>query len=201
MQNIDDVGFVRALIAKFRADYGINPSRVFAMGMSNGGQMVYRLAAALPDEITGIAAVGVNLPTDDNDDCRALGKPIPVLIIMGTSDPMLPYNGGNSSDGNLRSAQASAEFFAKLNGHANPPKTTRLPHLDSSDSTSVDRTIWSDAGKPEVVLDTINGGGHVLPLSKFSTVYYYGLNFGQTTGDLDAPAEIWEFFGRQPSLK
>ena len=47
-QNTDDVGFIRALIAKFRGDYGINPSWVFAMGMSNGGQMVYRLALELP---------------------------------------------------------------------------------------------------------------------------------------------------------
>jgi polyhydroxybutyrate depolymerase len=196
-QNVDDVGFIRALIAKFRADYGINPSQVFAMGMSDGGDMAYRLALEVPDEITAIAAIGANLPTDDNNGCHASGKPIPVLIMNGTSDSLNPYNGGNSMSGALLSTQASAEYFAKLDGQTSPPKTTRLPHRDASDPTSVDRTVWNDAGKPEVVLYTINGGGHVFPLGKFSTVYYDGMNFGQTTGDLDAPVEIWEFFARQ----
>ena len=205
-QNIDDVGLVHALIAKFDGDYGINKSRVFALGWSNGGYLTFRLASELPDEITAIAAVSANLPTDDNNDCRALGKPIPVLIMNGTSDPLNPYNGGEQfvvgvSRGTVRSAQASAEYFAKLNGQTTP-KTTRLPHKDPSDPTFVDRTIWNDAGKPEVVLYTINGGGHVVPLGKFSaSTVFMGVQLGQATGDLDAPAEIWDFFARQRPLK
>jgi polyhydroxybutyrate depolymerase len=109
----------------------------------------------------------------------------------GTSDGYNLYDGDRSA----LSAQASAEYFAKLNGQTNP-KTTRLPHQDVSDPTSVDRTIWNDAGKPEVVFYTINGGGHVIPQPKVDMS-----GFGKQTKDLDAPAEIWDFFARQRSLK
>jgi polyhydroxybutyrate depolymerase len=168
------------------------------MGYSQGGGMAYRLALELPDEITAIAAIGDNLPTEDKSDCRASGKPVSVLVMNGTADPMNPYNGGVDLIGAaLRSAPATAEYFAKLNGQTTPPKTTRLPHLDSSDPTSVDRTVWNDAGKPEVVLVTINGGGHTIPHPKM----VFPSNLGQTNKDLNGLVEIWEFFARQRPLK
>ena len=197
-QKIDDVGFIRALIAKFHTDYGINTSRAFSMGWSGGASMSYRFALEIPDEITAIAAIGSSLPTEDNFDCRASGKPIPVLIMNGTGDPLLPCNGGFASViGTVRSAQATAEYFTKLNGQTSPPKTTRLPHQDPSDPTSADRTIWNDAGKPEVVLVTINEGGHVIPQPKI----VFRSQWGRTNKDLNGLVEIWEFFARQPARK
>jgi polyhydroxybutyrate depolymerase len=195
-QSMDDKGFVRALIARFHTDYGINTSQVFAMGYSNGGYMSYRLALELPEDITAIAVVASSLPTEDSSDCRAAGKPIPVLIMNGTGDFLNPYNGGPGKFGAVRSLQASAEYFAKLNGQTNSPKTTRLPHPNPSDPTFVDRTIWNDAGKPEVVLITIDGGGHVVPQSK----YAWPSDYGRVTKDLEGPVEIWDF-SRQRSLK
>ncbi|MBI5652289.1 MAG: hypothetical protein HZC40_17875 [Chloroflexi bacterium] len=197
-QAIDDIGFIRALIAKFRAEYRINPSQVFAMGYSQGGDMAYRLALESPDEITAIAAIGANLPAEDKNDCRASGKPIPVLIMNGTGDLINPYNGGvNIIGAALRSVQLTAEYFAKLDGHTNPPKTTRLPHQDSSDLTSVDRIVWSDAGKLQVVLVRVNEGGHTIPHPKM----VYPSNTGRLNRDLNGLVEIWEFFARQRSLK
>ena len=120
----------------------------------------------------------------------------------GTGDPYQPYNGGlhtvfGTQLSPVLSTRASAEYFAKLNGQISPPKTTRLPHQNPSDPTSVDRTVWNDAGKPEVVLVTINEGGHLLPQSKCA----WPANYGRTTFDVDGPAEIWEFFERQRPLK
>ena len=197
VQNMDDVGFVRALIARFQTDYGINTSQVFAMGYSNGGYMSYRLALELPEDITAIAVVASSLPTEDSSECRALEKPIPVLIMNGTGDFLNPYNGGPGKFGAVRSLQASAEYFAKLNGQTSLPRTTRLPHQNPSDPTFVDRTIWNDAGKPEVVLITIDGGGHVVPQSK----YAWPSDYGRVTKDLEGPVEIWNFFSRQRPLK
>ncbi len=181
--NIDDLDFVRALITRFQADYAINPARVFAMGYSNGGHLAYRLAVEIPDEIAAVAAVAANFSADDYSDCRASGKPIAVLIINGTADISNPYEGGRGAWGaTVRSTQATAEYFVRLNGQTSLPKTT---HQDTSGPFSVDRAIWNDAGKPEVVLITVIGGGHTVP--KFSY--------------LDGPSEIWEFFSRQQSLK
>ena len=196
--NLDDVDFIRVLNARFRADYDINSSRVFAVGLSIGGQMALRLALEIPDEFTAIAAVAAGLPSDSNTVCRASGKPISVLMMNGTSDSFVPYKGNPLV---YLSSQASSEYFAKLNGQINPPNTTRLPDQDPSDPTSVDQTVWNDTGKPEVVLFTINGGGHAFPKGKFSTMTYLGNNVGQATGDLDGPAVVWEFFARQESPK
>ncbi|MBM3127446.1 MAG: hypothetical protein FJ009_02280 [Chloroflexi bacterium] len=172
------------------------------MGWGNGGILAYRLALETPDEITAIAAVSANLPTEDINECRTLGKPIATLIMHGTRDPIGPYEGGVTRwlRISVRSTQATAEYFVRLNGQTSPPKTTRLPHLDPSDPTSVDRTVWNDAGKREVVLFTIHGGGGPVPKARFSTEYYI-VDLGQATGDLDGPAEIWEFFARQRALK
>jgi polyhydroxybutyrate depolymerase len=190
-QNIDDVEFVRALIARFRADYGINSSQVFATGHSMGGQLAFRLAFEIPDEIAAIAAVASSLAVEDGLDCHISGEAIPVLIMNGTSDPFMSYGGGlhtlfGTQMPAFRSTLASAEYFAKLNGQTSPPKTTRLPHENPSDPTYVDRTVWNDTGKPEVVLVTINGGGHLLPQSK----YPWPNDYGVVTSDLEGPVEI-----------
>jgi polyhydroxybutyrate depolymerase len=74
---------------------------------------------------------------------------------------------------------------------------SRLPHQDPSDPTFVDRMVWNDASKSEVVLITIDGGGHVVPQSK----YAWESGYGQVTKDLEGPVEIWNFFSRQRPLK
>ena len=115
----------------------------------------------------------------------------------GTDDFLNPQNGGPSKFGNVRSFQESAEYFAELNGQTSPPKTTRLPHQDASDPTFVDRTVWNDGGKPEVVLIKIDGGGHVVPQSKSP----WPSDYGAVTRDFEGPVEIWDFFARQQPLK
>ncbi len=130
---------------------------------------------------------------DSSSDCHPLGKPIPVLIMNATPNPNA--DGGVSAGAIRRSTMASAEYFAKLNGHTNPPTTTRLPHQDPSDSLTVDRTVWNEPGKAEVVLFSIKGGGQGLPV-KIAPIPWGGM-----TKDIDGPVEIWDFFSRQPPLR
>lgn len=182
-EKIDDLGFIRALIARFQGDYGIDRSQVFVMGFSNGGHFAYRLAVELTDEIAAVAVVAANFPTDDGSDCRASGKPIPILIINGTSDPLNPYNGGLANFGaSVRSARNTGEYFAELNGQTSPPTISRQ---DTTGPTSIERTVWNDPGKPEVDLVTVIGGTHTIPICSL----------------LDGPAEIWDFFSRQRPLQ
>ncbi len=178
IDGVDDVSFVRALIAQLRADYSIDPARVYAMGFSNGAHFVYRLAVEAPDALAAVAAISANFSTDENSDCRPVGKPIPIMILLGTADPLNPYHGGLAYRGaTVRSAEATAEYFARLNGQTQPPRTT---HLETTPLT-VDRLVWDAPGKPEVVLVSINGGVHEVPRFSF----------------LDGPAEIWDFFAAQ----
>jgi polyhydroxybutyrate depolymerase len=195
--NIDDVGFMRALVAYFRSAYSVDPGRVFAVGLSNGGHMSYRLALEAPDAVRGVAAVAANVPSKENFDCTPARGAVPVLIINGTDDPINPFAGGRvtifglGDRGDVLSAPASAEYFARRNNVAAASIVERIPQQRSA-ATSVDRTSWRSAYGADVVLYTIHGGGHTLPqLSARSPRI-----LGRTHQQLDGPAEIWRFFAQ-----
>jgi polyhydroxybutyrate depolymerase len=197
---IDDEGFTDAVIARLVMAKGVDTLRVFAVGFSNGAQMVIRLALERPDRIAGIAAVSAGLPTPENLDCRPQARAVPVLLMDGTADPLNPYAGGEvslfglGSRGAVLGVEASARYFAERNGQAGPPRIEALPHLDPADPTSVRRLVWDANGRAPVVLYSIAGGGHVLPqpYARFPRM------LGRQTGDLDAPTAIWTFFAGLP---
>jgi polyhydroxybutyrate depolymerase len=196
--NIDDAGFVDALIAQLRTEHGADATRVFVTGVSNGGQFVFRLALEHPERIAGAAVFGANLPTPDNSDCTAKGPPPPVMLVNGTSDPLNPHAGGTvtmfgfGNRGTVVSALASAEYFAGQLGAAGPARN----HIDAKapgDTTSADWLVWGEPGR-EVVLVSVNGGGHVVP----QPVYRSQRLLGAVTSAINGPAEAWAFFSRQP---
>jgi polyhydroxybutyrate depolymerase len=175
----------------------VDPKRVFVIGYSNGGQLAYRLALEMPERVAAIAVVAANLPADENCDCVKSGRPVPVLILNGTCDPINPCNGGNvrlfgfANRGRVISARESAEYFARLNGHHGEPRVAV-----QGKRLRVKIASWEDAGKPEVVLATVQGGGHVVPQPYYSAPPFLGL----TTHAINGPEEIWEFFARQSLL-
>ncbi len=200
-ENVDDVGFLRALVAHYQAEAGIDPARVYAFGYSNGGQMAFRLATEAPQLLAAIATAGANMPPPANCVCPPDGPTPPVLLVAGTQDPISPYGGGQvtlfgfGSRGLVLSAQATAEHFARRNGLVAPPTATTLPHQRPDDPTSVEGLTWARGPEPWVTLYTVRGGGHVVPQPR----YRFGRLFGRTTGDLDAPRAALHFFGLLPS--
>lgn len=199
-QNIDDKGLVAALIDHFHETAGIDPRHVFAMGFSNGGHFVYRLALEMPDRISGVAAVAANLPTEDNNICHLAGKPVPVLIVNGTGDPINPFVGGEvalfglGSRGTVRSSEQSAEFFVRLNQLDPTSRVAELSHPEERDPTHVQRESWGGEN-PKVVLFRVRKGGHVIP----QPYYRAPRMMGFTSHALNAPEEIWKFFAAQIS--
>src|SRR5215831_5887653 len=119
-RGIDDVTFVDAMIAQEIARHHIDPRRVFAVGHSNGGAMAFRLALERADKFAGIAAISSNLPAADNMECAPKPKPMAVLIMNGTADPVSPYNGGTNGRGTAlgrtMSTDETVQYFAKING-------------------------------------------------------------------------------------
>lgn len=87
---IDDVGFIRALIADLTARYRIDPKRVYATGHSNGGIMSYRLACDLAD---GIAAIAPNAAASMTASC-APSRPVPVRHMHSRLDTQVRPEGG-----------------------------------------------------------------------------------------------------------
>lgn len=87
--DVDDVGFIRAVIHRVERQASIDPRRVFATGMSNGAMMTWRLACEAP-EIRAIAPVE---GTDNTPACKP-SRPVPVIEFHAADDPTVPFNGG-----------------------------------------------------------------------------------------------------------
>ncbi len=197
--NIDDVAFMRELVAFIAAEYTVDRGRVFVAGLSNGGQLAYRLALEAPDLVRGVAAIAATLPTQQNLSCTHSGKAASVMIINGTADPINPFTGGEvtlvgpfGSRGEVRSALGSAEYWAHLAGYSTEPFFHRYPDSDPDDGSVADRMVWAAAGRPEVILVTVDGGGHTIPGPGLAFPYF----LGPVNQDFSAIEEIWRFFSR-----
>ena len=116
-----DIRYIADLIDKLRASYNIDPSRIYADGMSNGGGMAFVLSCTLSDRIAavGMVAAALTLPWDWCTDPR----PVPVIAFHGTADPVTPYNGGSSwiSPEEFPSVPAWMTHWAHRNGCAPSP--------------------------------------------------------------------------------
>jgi polyhydroxybutyrate depolymerase len=112
--NVDDVGFIRAVIHRVERQASIDPRRVFATGMSNGAMMSWRLACEAP-EIRAIAPVE---GTDNTSTCSP-SHPVPVIEFHAADDPNVPFNGGvgvGPSHTNFTSVPATQAKGVRLNG-------------------------------------------------------------------------------------
>jgi polyhydroxybutyrate depolymerase len=96
-KNVDDVGFMRSLVADIKQKVAIDPKRVYGTGFSNGAMLVHRVACEAPDVFAAIAAVSGGPMVKD---CKP-SKGLPVLLIQGRADPRIPWDGGEF-EGNYR---------------------------------------------------------------------------------------------------
>jgi polyhydroxybutyrate depolymerase len=192
----DDVAFVRALIDELEHSYPIDPQRVYATGISNGGFFSNRLACELTGKIAAVASVAATIPEPLVPMCGP-SRPISVMYIHGTEDPLVPIDGGQVGFKRARargysiSLAAAARFWRGQDQISSAPSATDLRD-QVSDGTHVHREIWA-GGKDgsEVVVYTIQGGGHTWPSGP---QYLPKLIVGKASGNLDATRIIWEFF-------
>lgn len=190
---VDDVGFVRALLDDLASVVTIDERRVFATGMSNGGMLAYRLAAELSDRIAAIAPVGGPIGTEECDPQR----PVPVLHFHGTDDEFAPYAGGKGrksvSGTDFYSVEYTIRAWVQANGCPETPLVSSFP-VTADDGTTVDRAVYGPGrGGSEVVLITIHGGGHTWP-GREPRLWF----LGKSTRNISANDLIWEFFQKHP---
>jgi polyhydroxybutyrate depolymerase len=142
-QGVDDVGFLAALADRLSRDYGIAPGRVFATGMSAGAFMATRLACERADIVSAIAPIagtlGIAFPC-------APSRPVSVLQMNGTDDPVVPFNGGT-----MLGRGGYSDIVAA------PAMAQRWRELDRC-------TAAGCADGTEVVFVQIDGGGHTWPV-------------------------------------
>lgn len=190
-RHVDDLGFLVALVGKLRDDYGIAPGHVFATGMSNGAFMSNRLACDRPDVFAAIAPVsgtlGVGVPCNP-------ARPVSVLEVHGTDDPLVPFNGGDvrgrGGVSHAISATSMVDKWRAADGCQGEPSRQDLP--DVGDGTSVRRFDASAcADSTEVVFYQVDNGGHTWPGAK---QYLPEAIIGATTRAFDASEVIAQFF-------
>jgi polyhydroxybutyrate depolymerase len=199
--DIDDIGFLRALVERFAREHGADRTRVFATGISNGGQMALRLALEAPELVRAVAPVAASLPAERNMDCKPAGRPASVLIMNGSADPMNPFDGGDvalyglvGNRGAVLSSEDSIDYWRDLAGYTDPPEVVTLPDLDPDDASTVEVKRWRAPDRKSVALYAIRNGGHNAP----SPALRIPRLFGPTNHDISAAHEIWRFFAEAP---
>ena len=195
--NVDDVGFLTAMVDKLITEIGVDRGRVFATGISRGGHMAFRLALETPSRFRAVAAVAANVPAPENFKCKPAGQSTSSVMIMnGTKDPLNPFDGGEVKlfglfwRGKVRSSRESAQYFADLNNITGTPETNQT---QVTDGVHVEQVLWRNDPKVEVALVAIHGGGHVIPQPYWRAPRILGPTPKQPNG----PAVIWAFFERQ----
>lgn len=194
---LDDVGFVRLILEELQQQYPVDKKRIYAVGPSNGGMMSHMVGMELSDKFCAIAPLIGAIPQELVPKFQPK-EPVSVLIIQGTLDPLVPYNGGEVTVGRKRHGQVAStdravELWREHNKCEDEGVTTSMPD-PKDDGCKTTKTVWS-GGKDgtEVILYRVEGGGHTVP---GGTQYLPKSLIGVVSRDFNAVDEIEAFFAR-----
>jgi len=195
--NVDDVSFITAVMDRVIGSFNVDPNRVYIAGFSNGAMMAHRMAMALPERFAALAAVAGTIP-QNLVSMYAPALPVPAVLMHGTEDPVVPYEGGVLNPtlpmGVVLSVTDSAAYWAALNNCSLTPAAAEEPNRNWLDGTLVYReTYVPQTGNSPVVLYRIEGGGHSWPGSPRALEL---VTDGRISRDIDASGVIWSFFAQ-----
>lgn len=186
----DDVGFIARVIADLKARYPIDGSRVFLVGFSNGGMMVYRFCAEHPEIIAGAAVLAGTIGGRDSAASPYWripdpAQPVPLVVFHGRQDDSVPYSGGNDKrhqgDREYDSVETSVSFWVRNNRCVPQPQNEDLL------GPRIKKQTWSDGkGDAMVVLYSIDDWGHFWPGADYGSKH--------TLPGFSATEIIWEYF-------
>ena len=183
-----DVKYISDLIDKVESEYTIDPTRIYADGMSNGGGMAFALSCKLSDRIAAVGAVA----SAQMLEWKRCGdsRPVPTIFFHGTADRFAPYLGGTSpiAPGPFPGIPDWAARVAQRNQCRGNPIETQV-------TANVRRLSYTNCtGNADVVLYTIAGGGHTWPGGEHLPEWIAG----RTTDDISADRVMWDFFLQHP---
>jgi polyhydroxybutyrate depolymerase len=195
----DDVAFVLTLLDAL-APQGVDPKRVYATGLSNGGHMALRLAIEQPLRFAAVAPVAALMPAVS--ECAAPTTPVSVLFINGTADPICPYDGGIvgvtllSGRGSVISTRDSLDAWRAVNGVTAAEVEHAVPDLTAADSCTATR-VTAGPAFPTVAQLRIDDGGHTEPsiTQRYSALHL--LAMGRQNADVEMAEAVWTFFSTQ----
>jgi len=195
---VDDVAFASRVAKKLLDDGRADAKRIYVMGMSNGAIMTLRLALEMQPAPAAVAAVAGTMAA--KSECTGAPRPVSVLLIHGTQDPLVPYTGGGVGLGERRdrgsvlSVAATRDFWLHADGlESAKPVEASFAH-EGDDSTRARKATYGSEAGPQVVVVTIDGGGHVEPSRRFHYPALYGRIVGAQNRDFESAEEAWSFF-------
>lgn len=195
---IDDLLFVRRLVRELRSEFRIDKHRVYAVGLSNGGMMCHRLGCEMAAIFSGIATVAGSMPTELARTCTPK-KGLSVLIVHGTEDTLVPWQGGElrrGAGGHVLGAEATASFWATAMKCTETSREDLVSKV--TDGTKVWKKTYGACRRPnaQVVFYGIEGGGHGWAGKRFQPRNpVIRALLGTWSLNLDVTKVIWEFFG------
>ncbi|HLG02834.1 MAG TPA: T9SS type A sorting domain-containing protein [Bacteroidia bacterium] len=182
----DEVQFLNALIDSVTLNYNINQDRIYSTGLSNGAFMSNDLACLLSSRITAVACVAGGFALIHEPYCNP-AHPMPVLVIHGTSDLIVPYNGATG----VMHVDSLVKYWVDENGCNPVPVQTQVPNTVTTDNCTADHFLYSGGLSGSTVeLFRVNNGGHTWPGS------FPVITLGNTCLDFKASEEIWRFFSQ-----
>jgi polyhydroxybutyrate depolymerase len=204
-RNANDIGFLTALIRQLIKTGIAAADRVYIVGASNGGMMAMTLLCQARPNIAGIMIFTANAPVELKSRCP--GPPIPVAIVNGTADPLIPWSGGpitaglGPDRGHVLSTDETVAIWRQRNGCSDKMDITRLPDR-SADEITTDRLHWPECEQEaSVTLFRMNGAGHRYPGSDAGKMESLVSQFlGHATQDFQAADLIWGYFNSKMDI-
>jgi polyhydroxybutyrate depolymerase len=189
-----DKNFMKALIDELHDRLGIDRTRVYLTGFSNGGLATYHLACELSDRFAAAAPVGALMIEPQWQSCT-LSPPVPFLVIHGTEDGQFLWDGAVGELTTQMSARATVDRLVALDGCGATPTVTMEPDT-AEDGTRVRREHYTGcSGAAEVIFYVVEGGGHTWPGSPLE----FSPELGAHSRDIVAQEIIVDFFLRHVS--
>jgi polyhydroxybutyrate depolymerase len=196
-EHVDDVGFLASLIDDLIEKRAVDPKAVFIVGVSDGAMMAHRFACEQSAKLRGFTAVVGAMPYNVARRRARCGKdPLSVLMINGTEDPIVPWEGGTVSFdkqelGRVLSAERTFELWARHDG-CRDVAVTMIPDFVPSDGTRIERRQALECrDRSKVELFAVQGAGHSWPSG---WQYLPEHVVGATSRDIDAAVAAWRFF-------
>jgi polyhydroxybutyrate depolymerase len=184
--HLDDVRYVRAVLDDLGDHMKIDPSKVYAVGIGNGGSMVNLLGIEMSDRLAGIASIAGHVWSPDKPR-----RPLPVLLMYGSLDPVEPVNGGMGTNAWTHGLEQRPPTLASAEAWARALDCPGLP-ASSSGEKGLNMTAWTGcADGSRVEYDVIPEQGHHWPGGKDDMMPSFG-----PTGSFDATGYIWAWFNK-----
>ncbi len=199
----NDIAFIKDLIAYMVKYEQIDENRVYLTGLSNGGMMTIRMACEASELFAAVAPVIAGMPLDIRDTCKPK-TPVSFLLMNGTEDPLVPWQGGEihalfKDHGKVLSAEETFNFWREKNKcplKADTDETLENRNVD--DKSLITRQSYNCPDSIKMEFYIVRGGGHTMPGTDIPNRKRI---LGQKNMDANGAELIWDFFSTQQRIQ